>query len=105
MTPHAAEEVRLLAIDLGLRCGWAAFDETGRLLAYGSRHYGNRSALRKAIPQVLNQYPQLATLVVEGGGELYIPWQKEAERRGIPVRQVSSEVWRKALLKPYERGS
>jgi len=95
----------LLAIDLGLRCGWAAFDETGRLLGYGSRHYGSRSALRKAIPQILGAYPQLARLVVEGGGELYSPWQKEATRRGIAVRQVASEEWRKTMLKPYERGS
>lgn len=101
MTPRAT----LLAIDLGLRCGWAAFDETGRLLAYGSRHYGNRSALRKAIPQILGTYPRLARLVVEGGGELYIPWEKEATRRGIAVRQVASEEWRKSLLKPYERAS
>jgi hypothetical protein len=105
MTPQAAEDVRLLAIDLGLRCGWAAFDESGRLLAYGSRHYGNRSALRKAIPKILGAYPRLARLVVEGGGELYVPWEKDAARRGIAVRQVASEEWRKSLLKPYERGS
>ena len=105
MTPQEADRVRLLAVDLGLRCGWAAFDGTGRLLGYGSRHYGNRSALRKAIPQVLGACPRLARLVVEGGGELYIPWEKEATRRGIAVRQVASEEWRKALLKPYERGS
>ena len=105
MTPHAAKEVRLLAIDLGLRCGWAGFDDTGRLLGYGSRHYGNRSALRKAIPQILGEYPHLQRLVVEGGGELTIPWQKEAARRGIAVRQVASEEWRKSLLKPKERQS
>jgi hypothetical protein len=105
MTPQEAARVSLLAVDLGLRCGWAAFDESGRLLAYGSRHYGNRSALRKAIPQILGAYPRLARLVVEGGGELYIPWEKEAARRGIAVRQVASEEWRKSLLKPYEQGS
>ena len=105
MTPQEADRVILLAIDLGLRCGWAAFDDTGRLLGYGSRHYGNRSALRKAIPQILGTYPHLARLVVEGGGELYIPWEKEAMRRGIAVRQVASEEWRKTLLKPYERSS
>ncbi len=105
MTPFDAQNVRLLAIDLGLRCGWAAFDDAGRLLGYGSRHYGNRSALRKAIPPILAAYPHLARLVVEGGGELYIPWEKEAARRGIAVVQVASEEWRKTLLKPYERGS
>ena len=105
MTSQEAARAKLLAVDLGLRCGWAAFDETGRLLGYGSRHYGNRSALRKAIPQILAAYPHLARLVVEGGGALYIPWEKEAARRGIAIVQVASEEWRKTLLKPYERGS
>jgi hypothetical protein len=105
MTPQEAARVSLLSIDLGLRCGWAAFDESGRLLGYGSRHYGNRSALRKAIPQILAAYPHLARLIVEGGGELYVPWEKEAMRRSIAIVQVASEEWRKTLLKPYERGS
>jgi len=105
MTPDDLVQVRLLSIDLGLHCGWAAFDGTGRLLAYGSRHYGNRGALRKAIPQILAAYPRLARLVVEGGGELYVPWEKEAARRCISVRQVASEEWRTTLLKPYERRS
>jgi hypothetical protein len=105
MTPPVAQDARLLAIDLGLRCGWAAFDDPGRLLGYGSRHYGTRSALRKAIPQILGSYPHLARLVVEGGGELYRPWETEAARRGIVVRQVASEEWRRALLRPTERTS
>jgi len=95
----------LLAIDLGLRFGWATFGEQGRLLRYGSRHFGTRASLRKAVPQILAEHPGLQTLVIEGGGELYVPWQKEAARRGIAVRQVASEIWRNALLKPYERGS
>ena len=97
--------VRLLSIDLGLRLGWAAFGDAGRLLHYGSRHFGTRAALRKAIPQMLAEYPDLATLVVEGGGELYKPWEKEAVRRGIAIRQVMSQEWREALLQPYQRKS
>jgi hypothetical protein len=95
--------VRLLAIDLGLRCGWAAFDPSGRLLGYGSRHFGTRSSLRRAVPQILDQYPQLTTLVIEGGGDLYPPWHKEALRRRIQVRQVMGEVWRVGMLKPSAR--
>lgn len=105
MCPDPREEVRLLAVDLGLRCGWAAFDERGRLLAYGSRHFGNRGILRKAVPQILGQYPKLRRLVVEGGGELFIPWQKEAERRDVAVRQVMGEVWRRELLTPSQQRS
>jgi len=95
--------VRLLAIDLGLRCGWAAFDETGRLLGYGSRHFGTRAALRKAVPQILAQYPHLVRLVVEGGGDLFVLWEKEAARRGIAVRQVMGEQWRASVLPPSAR--
>jgi len=94
---------RLLAIDLGLRCGWAAFDGEGRLLAYGSRHFGTRTALRKAIPQILDESPDLELLVVEGGGDLFVPWEKEAHRRGIRLKQVMGEEWRRRILLPRQQ--
>ena len=96
-------DVRLLAIDLGLRCGWASFDQEGRLIAYGSRHFGNRTALRKAIPQILDEHPRLECLVVEGGGDLFVPWEKEANRRGIALHQVMGEEWRRRILLPRDR--
>jgi hypothetical protein len=99
MTPDA----QLLAVDLGLRCGWAAFAKDGRLLAYGSRHFGSRATLRKAVPQILDLYPSLSLLVIEGGGDLFVPWEKEAARRSIPVKQVSGEEWRKTILLPWQR--
>ena len=105
MDEGTSAAVRLLAIDLGLRCGWAAFDETGRLLGYGSRHFGTRAALRKAVPQILAQYPRLVRLVVEGGGDLFVPWEKESARRGIPLRQVMGEQWRVSVLPPSARRS
>ena len=98
-------DVRLLAIDLGLRCGWATFDPEGRLLAYGSRHFGNRTALRKAVPQILSEYPGLERLVVEGGGDLFVPWKKGADRRGIAVTQVMGEEWRREILLTRDRTS
>jgi len=93
----------MLAVDLGLRCGWAAFDGTGRLLSYGSRHFGNRTALRKAIPRILGDFPRLERLVVEGGGDLFVLWQKEAVRRAVAVRQIMAGAWRESLLKPSQR--
>ncbi|HVE39760.1 MAG TPA: hypothetical protein VNM14_07740 [Planctomycetota bacterium] len=105
MTPEEGRSVRLLAIDLGLRCGWAAFAAEGRLVAYGSRHFGNRTSLRKAVPQILQGYPELRLLVVEGGGDLFVPWEKEAARRGILLKQVMGEDWRKTILLPYQRRS
>jgi hypothetical protein len=98
-------DVRVLAIDLGLRCGWATFGGDGRLIAYGSRHFGNRTALRKAIPQILDEYPDLERLVVEGGGDLFVPWEKEANRRGIVLHQVMGEEWRRRILLPRDRNS
>jgi hypothetical protein len=99
------EEVRLLAVDLGLRCGWAAFTGEGRLVAYGSRHFGTRAMLRKAIPRILDGYPGLERLVVEGGGDLFVPWQKEAARRGVGVTQVMGEEWRRGVLLPRQQAS
>jgi hypothetical protein len=104
-TPGELGEVRLLAVDLGLRCGWAAFSEAGRLISYGSRHFGSRTMLRKAIPRILEEYPRLVLLVVEGGGDLFVPWQKEAARRGVAVQQVMGEEWRQAILLPSQRRS
>ncbi|HVR83649.1 MAG TPA: hypothetical protein VMU54_05010 [Planctomycetota bacterium] len=103
MTPEAESRVRLLAIDLGLRLGWAAFSASGRLLGYGSRHFGNRAAFRKAIPNILARYPGLEHLVVEGGGDLFVPWEKEGLRRGLRVRQVMGKEWRRTMLTPSQR--
>lgn len=99
------DEARLLAIDLGLRFGWAAFGSDGRLLSYGSRHFGTRSALRKAVPGILAGYPRLAKLVVEGGGDLLGPWEKEAARRGLDVQRVHGEDWRASMMPPSRRRS
>lgn len=98
-------DVRLLAVDVGLRLGWAAFGGDGRLLAYGSRHFGTRGALRQAVPKILAEYPALATLVVEGGGDLAKPWEREAERRGIAYRQTHGEAWRASMMPPSRRRS
>ena len=98
-------DVRLLAIDVGLRLGWAAFGADGRLLAYGSRHFGTRGALRRAVPRILAEYPALRTLVVEGGGDLAKPWEKEAARRGIAYRRTHGEAWRGSTMPPSRRRS
>jgi hypothetical protein len=98
-------DVRLLAIDLGLRFGWAAFDADGRLLGYGSRHVGNRATLRKAVPRLLGEFPRLQALVVEGGGDLAAPWEKEAARRGIALKQIHGDTWRTSMMPPSRRRS
>ena len=95
--------VRLLAVDLGLRCGWAAYASSGLLVAYGSRHFATLTVLRKAVPRILGGFPDLATLVIEGGGDLAVPWEKEAGRRGVVVIRVAGETWRREVLYPRQR--
>ena len=45
----------------------------------------------------------MAALVIEGGGNLAVVWEKEAGQRGILVRRIGSEVWREMFLFPRER--
>ena len=81
--PSKAGKVTLLAIDLGLCFGWASYASSGKLSRYGSRHFGNRTALRKAVPGFLKGYPDLKTLVIEGGGDLKRPYIL-GNRRVVP---------------------
>lgn len=93
----------LLAVDLGLRTGLAAYGHDGRLIWYRSHHYANRGALRRGLRGVLDACPGLTWIVLEGGGPLADAWRSEAVRRGMEVLQVAAEEWREALLLPRER--
>jgi hypothetical protein len=84
----------LLAVDLGLRTGLAFYGPDARLAWYRSQHYGNRASLRRAVHGLFDAEPDLAHLVLEGGGPIAEIWVREAERRGIPVRRISAENWR-----------
>jgi hypothetical protein len=93
----------LLAVDLGLRTGLAYFGRDGRLLAYRSQNYGNRQRLRRGAASLLSEASGLERLVLEGGGDLAEVWKKEGERRGLAVRVVDADTWRRALLLPREQ--
>lgn len=95
----------LLAVDLGLRTGFALYGQDGRLRWYRSQHFGSKSHLRRAAHSMLQDLPDLTWLIVEGGGVLIDAWQKEADRRDIEMRQISAEAWRAALLYPREQRS
>ena len=95
----------LLAVDMGLRTGLALFREDGRLLWYRSQHFGNRASLKRGAYLVLRDIPELAWLVIEGGGPLAEVWKKEAARRSVPVMQLSAEDWRESLLFAREQRS
>ncbi|HJV34913.1 hypothetical protein [Geomonas sp.] len=95
----------LLAVDLGLKTGLALYGEDGRLIWYRSQNFGSTERLRRGAHGILNGVPGVAALVIEGGGNLAVVWEKEAEQRGIAVRRVGAEVWRQAFLLPREQRS
>lgn len=103
--PSTPPAPSLLAIDLGLRAGFACFDlgSRPRLRWYRSQHFSSVGKLKVAIPHVLDDAAPLATLVVEGDRHLGDLWGKLAEKRGAVVRRVPPEVWRKALLLPRQQ--
>lgn len=47
--------------------------------------------------------PDVARVVIEGGGPIAEVWKREGERREIPVVEIAAEDWRARLLKPSER--
>jgi hypothetical protein len=93
----------LLAVDIGLRTGLALFRRDGRLQWYRSHNFGTVTRLRRGVRGVLTAIPELTWLVLEGGGPLAEVWRREADRRSIPVRQISAAVWREQLLYPREQ--
>jgi hypothetical protein len=97
----------LLAVDLGLRTGLALYGQDGRLQWYRSHNFGAASRLRRAVPGLLDELPDLAWIILEGGGRLAEIWKREAERRRIGVRQIGAEAWRQRFLLPRQqrRGS
>jgi len=92
----------LLAVDLGLRTGLALYGGDGRLRWYRSRHFGTPAGLRRAVHRLLGELPDLAWIVLEGGGPLAEVWAREAQRRGVAVRRTCAEQWRAELLYPRE---
>ncbi len=92
----------LLAVDLGVRTGFALYDSEGKLLWYRSRNYGNKHRLRGDIQNMLSQIPSLSQVILEGGGEIARIWLKECQRRGIGFLQIYAEEWRKDLFDPKD---
>ena len=93
----------LLAVDLGLRTGLALYGRGGRLLWYRSQNFGSAAKLKRGVHGMLGEIPDLAWLVLEGGGPLAEIWQREGRRREIPVLRISAEEWRGRFLYPREQ--
>lgn len=92
----------LLAIDLGVRTGLAVYGDDGRLRTYRSHNFGSAARLKRGAIRVLDELPELAWLVLEGGGTLAEIWTRAAERHALPVRQIAAEDWRTRLFFPRQ---
>ncbi len=95
----------MLAVDLGVRTGLALYGGDGRLVWYRSRNFGSAARLRRGVPSILAELPDLTWLALEGGGALADIWQREATRRRIRVMQFGAEQWRATLLYPRQQRS
>ena len=90
-------------MDLGLRTGLAVYAADGRLLRYRSTHFPTVGALKRALPRVLDEAPEVAWVVCEGDQHLATIWRRLAEKRGAGVVWTSAEEWRPSLLEAWER--
>jgi hypothetical protein len=95
----------LLAVDLGIRTWLACFRDDGRLDWYPSRNFGSRARLKRAAAAVLDEADPVCYVVIEGGGDLLIPWTGECRRRDIEVIQLDAGQWRSDLLLAREQRS
>ncbi len=92
----------LLAVDLGIRTGFALYNTEGELLWYRSRNYGNKQRLRRDIQNMFSQIPSLSHVILEGGGDIARIWLKECRQRNISFKQIYAEEWRRDLFDPKE---
>ncbi|UCE58938.1 MAG: hypothetical protein JSU63_16030 [Phycisphaerales bacterium] len=95
----------LLAVDLGIRTGLALYERTGRMVWYRSQNFGSAARLRRGVHGLLEELPDLAWLIIEGGGPLADIWEREASQRHIRVRQIGAEEWRDTLFYPRQQRS
>ena len=99
------EHGSLLAVDLGLKTGLALYGADHRLVWYRSHNFGTAERLKRGVPGILEMIPDLTVIVVEGGGNLAMIWEREAQRRGLTLVRISAESWRQPLLYLREQRS
>lgn len=99
------EHGSLLAVDLGLKTGLALYGADNKLAWYRSHNFGTAERLKRGVPSILDMIPDLMAIVVEGGGNLAVIWEREAQRRGLTLARISAESWRQPLLYLREQRS
>ena len=99
------DQPHLLALDLGLRFGWACYTDDARLIAYGSHHCAKRAKLKSIAWSTLSKLPTGSEVYIEGGGVLLDVWCKEARRRQVICHVLHAERWRADCLLPRDQQS
>lgn len=94
--------MRLLAIDLGLRTGFAVYD-AGVLVRYSSTRFPSRAALKKAAWGVLREIDAVDRVVAEGDRKLAEIWERAASKQGAEFICIDADRWRGELLFDRER--
>lgn len=94
----------VLAVDLGLRCGLAYFEDSGTLVWFRSHHFANVGALKRAVYGLVRDADP-AVVVVEGDRRLAAIWERSALKLGATLVHPSPEQWRRDLLLPREQTS
>lgn len=87
----------LLAVDLGLTCGFACMSDVPQILWARSKHYASRGSMRRAAAALIREQTELQHLVLEGDRQLGIIWEKPALQQGVDVIWVSPETWRQRM--------
>jgi hypothetical protein len=95
----------LLAVDVGVRAGFACYGDDGRLRWYRSHNFGSAVRLRRAMPSLLTDDGDLSHVVLEGGGAIADSWESESAKRHLEVARVTAEEWRSTFLLPSEQRS
>ncbi|MBP5638450.1 MAG: hypothetical protein J6X55_03165 [Victivallales bacterium] len=93
----------LLAIDVGMKAGFAWFDGKGMLIRARSTRFANRAMLKRALPSIWAEISGVNQVVLEGQGDIADIFKKSAMRVSLPVQQFSAEEWRKDMLLVRER--
>ena len=93
----------LLAVDLGLKAGFAVYNTEGQLQSYRSKNFGAPSRLKRGAYRTLQEHPELTWVVLEGDRAMAEAWQSHADRNGLSTGWIQASTWRKKLLNPSER--
>ena len=104
---------QLLAIDLGLRAGFALYEYNDApdapsplsLLWYRSHHFADRSAWKRGAYTLLSPLEEVGVIALEGDRLLGEVWEKLAQKRGASIHWASAERWREEILLRREQRS